>query len=78
MKSLIVGDVKIIYLYIFVHVYNQKSREHSRLERHSKEREIVGSSPAVVKNFSFCNPRSLSVIDTSNQPIQMKSTVTNT
>ena len=55
---------------------NQKYRQHSRLERQSREREIVGSSPAVGNNFSFCNSRSLRVTDTSNQTIQMKSSVT--
>ena len=47
----------------------------SRLERHSSKPEVVGSNPAVGKNFSFCNSRSLHVADTSNQSIQMKSTV---
>ena len=30
-------------------------RWHSWLERRSSKREVVDSSPAVVKNFSFCN-----------------------
>ena len=47
----------------------------SRLERHSSKPEVVGSNPAVGKNFSFCNSRSLHVADTSNQSIQMKPTV---
>ena len=34
-----------------IHVCNQKSRQHSRLERQFRERNIVGSSPAVGKNF---------------------------
>ena len=32
---------------------------HSRLERQSSKQEVVGSSPIVDKNFSFCNSRFL-------------------
>ena len=53
-------------------------RWHSRLERQSSKREIMGSSSAVGKNISFCNSRFLRVAHSSNQPIQMKSTVTYT
>ena len=69
----IVGNVYIIYLSCI-----QSKVPTALSERQSREREIVGSSPAVGKNFSFCNPRSLRVANTSNQPIQMKSTVTYT
>ena len=31
------------------------SQQHRLLERQSREREVVGSSPAVGKSFSFCN-----------------------
>ena len=51
------------------------SRWHSRLERESSKREVVVSSPAVGKKFSFRNSRFLCVAQTSNHPIQMKSTV---
>ena len=63
------------YVYI---IYRHKSPWLSRLERQSSKPEVVGSNPAVDKNFSFCNSRSLRVADTSNQSIQMKSTVTYT
>ena len=48
----------------------------SRLDRQPSKREVVGSSPAVGRNFSFCNSRFLRMAHISNQPIQMKSTVT--
>ena len=48
------------------------------LERQSSKREVVGSSPAVGKNFSFCNSRFPRIAHSSNQPIQMKSTGTYT
>ena len=53
-------------------------RWYSRLERESSKREVVGSSPAVCTNFSFCNFRFLRVAHSSYQPMQMKSTVTYT
>ena len=62
------------YVYI-IYLHSHKSPWLSRLERHSSKPEVVGSNPAVGKNFSFCNSRSLRVADTSNQSIQMKSTV---
>ena len=58
-----------------LNIHSHKSPWLSRLEHHSSKPEVVGSSPAVGKNFSFCNSRSLHVADTSNQSIQMKSTV---
>ena len=42
----------------------------------SSKREIVGSSSAAGKNFSCCNFPFLRMAHSSNQPIQMKSTVT--
>ena len=47
-------------------IHSHKSPWLSRLERHSSKPEVVGSNPAVGKNFSFCNSRSLHVADTSN------------
>ena len=58
-----------------LNIHSHKFPWLSRLERHSSKPEVVGSNPAVGKNFSFCNSRSLHVADTSNQSIQMKSTV---
>ena len=58
-----------------LNIHSHKSPWLSRLERHSSKPEVVGSNPTVGKNFSFCNSRSLHVADTSNQSIQMKSTV---
>ena len=58
-----------------LNIHSHKSPWLSRLERHSSKPEVVGSNPAVGKNFSFWNSRSLHVADTSNQSIQMKSTV---
>ena len=42
------------------------------------KRDIVGSIPGMGKNVSFCNSGFLRVAHKSNQPIQMKSTVTYT
>ena len=61
-----------------LNLHSHESPWLSRLERQSSILEVVGSNPAVGKNFSFCNSRSLRVADTSNQSIQMKSTVTYT
>ena len=47
-------------------------------ERQSSKRQVVGSSPAVGKNFSFCNFRFLCVAHSSNKSLPMKSTVTYT
>ena len=58
-----------------LNIHSHKSPWLSRLGRHSSKPEVVGSNPAVGKTFSFCNSRSLHVADTSNQSIQMKSTV---
>ena len=66
------------YKYVYklpLNIHSHKSPWLSRLGRHSSKPEVVGSNPAVGKNFSFCNSRSLRVADTSNQSIQMKSTV---
>ena len=49
-----------------------------RLECQASKREIVGSSLALDKNFSFFNTRFLRVAHSSYQSIQMKSTVTYT
>ena len=54
-----------------LNIHSHKSPWLSRLERHSSKPEVVGSNPAVGKNFSFCNSRSLRVADTSNRSIQM-------
>ena len=51
-------------------------RWHYRLQSQSTKQEVVGSSPAVGKNFSFCNSRFLCMAHNSNQSIQMKSTIT--
>ena len=50
----------------------------STLERQSSKRKVVGWNPDVGNNFSFCNSRFLRVANSSNQPVQMKSTVTYT
>ena len=66
------------YKYVYklpLNIHSHKSPWLSRLGRHSSKPEVVGSNPAVDNNFSFCNSRSLRVADTSNQSIQMKSTV---
>ena len=66
------------YKYVYklpLNIHSHKSPWLSRLGRYSSKPEVVGSNPAVGKNFSFCNSRSLRVADTSNQSIQMKSTV---
>ena len=70
-ESTIVNSKKIQILYYCLSLQCMIQR----LERHSSTPEVVGSNPAVGKNFSFCNSRSLHVADTSNQSIQMKSTV---
>ena len=58
---------------------SQKSPFRSRfLERQSSKPGAVGSSPAVGKNFSFCNSYFHCVADISSQPIWIKSTVTYT
>ena len=44
-----------------LNIHSHKSPWLSRLERHSSKPEVVGSNPAVGKNFSFCNSRSLRV-----------------
>ena len=64
-----------MYISYLLNIHSHKSPWLSRLGRHSSKPEVVGSNPAVGKNFSFCNSRSLRVADTSNQSIQMKSTV---
>ena len=66
------------YKYVYklpLNIHSHKSPWLSQLGRHSSKPEVEGSNPAVGKNFSFCNSRSLRVADTSNQSIQMKSTV---
>ena len=61
-----------------MNVYSQNALMLSRLERQYSKREVVGSSLAVDKNFSFCNSGFLRVAHSLNQPIQMKSIVTYT
>ena len=63
---------------LLLNVYSQNALYISRLERHSTKREIVSSSPAVGKNFSFCNSRFLRFAHSLNQSIQMTSVVTYT
>ena len=62
-----------------LNIHSQKSPWLSRLDRQSSKPVVVGSSPAVDKFFfSFCNSRFHCSAYISNQPIQMKSTVTYT
>ena len=68
-------DINMYIIKLPLNIHSHKSPWLSRLGRHSSNPEVVGSNPAVGKNFSFCNSRSLRVADTSNQSIQMKSTV---
>ena len=88
LTSTLTADYVIVLLWNFVlflldtityhlplNIHSHVSPWLSRLGRHSSKPEVVGSNPAVGKNFSFCNSRSLRVADTSNQSIQMKSTV---
>ena len=82
-------DRQVLYLYVkrvsilicksFTFKYLQwDPHKHSALKRQSSNWEAVGSNPAVGKNISFCNSRFLRVANTSNQPIEIKSTVTYT
>ena len=48
------------------------TRCHSRLTQQYSKREIVGSSPAKGKIFSFCNFRFLCVAQSWNQQILIK------
>ena len=57
-------------------VYSQNGSMAHWLERQSSKREIVGSSPAANKNFSFCNSRFLRVPRSLTKPLRMESTYT--
>ena len=56
----------------------KSDRWRSLLERQSSKREVVGSSPDVGKNFSFCYSRFLRVPQSLTKRLQMKSSVADT
>ena len=66
-ERLRVEQNKLIHIHLIFDIF-------SRLERNSSKREIVGSNPTVGKRVLDC----FRVANSSNQPIQMKSTVTYT
>ena len=63
------------YKYIYrlpLNIHSQNTPWLSRLERQSSKPKVVGSSPVLVNNFSFCNSRFHYVAGISSQPIQGK------
>ena len=49
------------YKSLAINVYRRSGSMASQLERQSSKLEVMGSTPTVSKNFTFCNSRFLRV-----------------